>query len=103
MKDKQQQHIICAAIHFEDDKEYVHQPKNIQYGLVICGHRHHNVFAVLSGLGINRLKYSKHHIQGFLTNDNIFVDREQAMEIAYKAGQINEKKKYRELYSEDIY
>lgn len=39
--------------------------------------------------------------QGFLTNSFQFVSREEAAEIAFKAGQIKELKK--ELYSEDIY
>lgn len=39
--------------------------------------------------------------QGFLTNDNLFVNRIVASEIAYEAGQIKELKK--RLYSEDLY
>ncbi len=39
-------------------------------------------------------------IQGFVTEDGIFVTREQAARIAYEAGQIKQKKS--ELYSEDL-
>ena len=39
--------------------------------------------------------------QGFLTNKNRFVDREEAGQIAFNAGQTDELK--RTLYSEDLY
>ena len=42
------EYIICSAIHFDDGEEYVHQPKNIKTGLVVCGMRHCNVFTTIS-------------------------------------------------------
>ena len=44
-------------------------------------------------------------IQGFLTNQNRFVDREEGLEIAYDAGQLKNLDKQREgkLFSEDLY
>lgn len=45
------EYIICSAIHFDDGKEYVHQPKNIKSGFVVTGRRHHNCYNVLSSLG----------------------------------------------------
>lgn len=93
------QYILCAAIWFNDGKEYVHQPKNINYGFVVCGWRHHNCFAQgrIFKVKLNKIE----HTQGFLTNDNKFVDRIEAAKIAHGAGQTNELKK--KLYSEDIY
>lgn len=37
-----EERILCAAVHYDDGKEYVHQPINITSGYVVCGHRHHN-------------------------------------------------------------
>lgn len=40
-------------------------------------------------------------VQGFLTNKNRFVDREEGAIIAFDAGQIEKEKET--LYSEDLY
>ena len=85
---KKQEYILCAAIYYNTIDSYVHQPKNIQTGYVVCGRRHHNCImlnAVLSGR-----KTTENDIQGFLTSQNRFVDRKEAANIAYKAGQIKD-------------
>jgi|AntRauTorckE6833_2_1112554.scaffolds.fasta_scaffold00137_37 hypothetical protein len=41
------------------------------------------------------------HIQGFLTNQNRFVDREEGGKIAFEAKQTKELKEH--LFSEDLY
>jgi len=94
------QYIICAAILFLDNEKHIHQPFNIKKGLVITGRRHHNIFNTLAALNVNRLNLGK-PIQGFITNDNYFVNRKKAAEIAYNSNQIYNKVKY--LLSEDIY
>lgn len=91
--------IICAAIYFEDGEVYVHQPKNIKSGFVICGRRHHNCYTVYAMT--KNPKLSIKHTEGFLTSDNNFVNREEAVVIALNAGQIEEKKI--RLFSEDLY
>lgn len=96
------EYIICSAIWFDDKIEYVHQPFNIKSGFVICGHRHHNCFNIMSILSNDikkHIKYEKE--QGFITNLNRFVDRKEGAEIAYKAGQT--KTLLTRLYSEDLY
>lgn len=101
-EEKNPEYIICSAIWFDDDKKHIHQPKNITSGYIIAGHRHHNCFetlGVISDRNEKLLKYEKE--QGFITNNNFFVDRKEAAEIAYKSNQIKEIKK--ELYSEDLY
>lgn len=37
------EYILCAAIWYDDGKEYPHQPVNIKEGYVWCGRRHHNI------------------------------------------------------------
>jgi hypothetical protein len=91
-------YIICAANYVKDGKEYLHQPKNIKSGFVICGRRHHNIIMTKKILSGNK---SHEDIQGFLTSDDRFVDRIEAGEIAFKANQINKPTDC--LFSEDIY
>lgn len=98
--------ILCAANHYDDGIEHVHKPKNIITGFITCGLRHHNcimTFAQIVGFPYTDEGHTIHRteVQGFLTNFNRFVDREEAAEIAACAGQI--KKRIETLYSEDLY
>jgi hypothetical protein len=102
--------ILCAAIHYTlypgCFAQQVHPIKNHhEYpGVVICGHRHHNIIALWSHL--MKGKTGPHDEQGFLTSFNRFVDRKEAYKIAYLAGQLLTFVPWedgRELYSEDIY
>lgn len=93
------EYIICAAIHYEDGKEYVHQPKNITTGFVVCGRRHHNIIAVVSQIAGMRTGDSA--TQGFLTSKDRFVDRNEGGQIAYQNGQCGELTNC--LFSEDLY
>jgi len=102
---KLREEIICSAIWFDDGKEYVHMPKNIKTGYVICGRRHHNCFAIL-GQVLQKDKNYKDldDVQGFLTNFDRFVNREEAWKIAESANQIiNQSGAKGTLYSEDLY
>jgi len=94
--------ILCAAIWFDDGKTYLYQPKNITTGLVFCGHRHACIFqqTQMNVKGRQNIGFYEKK-QGFLTNQNRFVDRKEGAIIAHQAGQIKEKIKT--LYSEDLY
>ncbi len=102
--------ILCAAIWYMDipllkDIPQV-RPKNIDRGIVVLGHRHGQCIwttASLTGLRTctNGDDCTGEHEQGFLTNTNRFVDREEGAKIAFTAGQIEKKKET--LYSEDLY
>jgi len=99
-------YIICAAIWFKDGNKYSHQPRNIDSGLVVCGRRHHNCFLTAFELnGGKRIKglseANAKAVQGFLTSNDIFVDRKEAGQIAFDAGQIP--KLTNCLFSEDLY
>lgn len=97
--------ILCAAILFDDGKEYVHQPKNIQTGFVVCGRRHHNCYATLVAvLGDDKWVETKidfEQTQGFVTSLDRFVDRKEAAKIAFKAEQIDTQ--HTILISEHLY
>lgn len=101
IKNNIKEHILCAAIWFDDGKPYVHQPTNIKSGFVICGHRHHNCFTTLSLCANDKKAFNYEKEQGFLTNTNKFVTREEAAKIAFDAGQTNEL--LTKLFSENLY
>jgi hypothetical protein len=96
------EYILCSAVWFDDGREYVHQPDNIERGYVICGRRHHNCFAILGQLLDEDKNYKTlEDVQGFLTSLNKFVDRKEAGIVAFNAGQTKELKET--LYSEDLW
>lgn len=92
-------YIMCAAIYYDDGNKYPHQPKNIETGMIICGHRHHVCFVTIMHTFPNR---DKNNIkQGFLTSDNRFVSRIEAAKIAYDCGQTEIQ--LPSLFSEDLW
>jgi hypothetical protein len=100
------EYILCAANHYDDGKEMTHGPKNIESGFVICGRRHHNcisMFAKMVGFPYDENAHAlmRTERQGFLTNTDRFVEREEAAQIAFEAGQIKQHKIV--LFSEDLY
>lgn len=98
----EQERILCSAIWVDDYEFYPHQPINIPTGFVATGLRHCNCFVALS---LTKIQYkSLDYVQGFLTNKNRFVDREEGAKIALACGQI-EKLNHSDtkLYSEDLY
>lgn len=109
-QDKELEYILCAAIWFVNGKKYPFQPTNIEEGIVLCGHRHGCIFQQwaffntelvhLNVSGRQELGFYEKE-QGFLTNLNRFVNREEAAHIAFHAGQTQEK--LVRLFSEDLY
>lgn len=96
------EYIICSAIHFDDDKKHVHQPKNITSGFVVAGRRHHNCYTTLQSIGKSLgyedeevvrkgLPLANREVQGFITNTDRFVDRKEGWAIAVKAGQVKDR------------
>lgn len=103
--DNKKEYILCAAIHFDDGINHIHQPKNITSGIVICGRRHHNCFTTLLIIGSNFKDVCiKNNTQGFLTSYDRFVNRKEALIIARENNQLLEDKDNKEiLISEDLY
>jgi len=96
--DNRPEDIRCAAIHYNDGKEYPHQPRNIDSGYVLCGLRHHNCFVMRNDINDGKRRNTR---QGFLTSKDRFVTRKEAVQIALDAGQIPEPVDI--LFSEDLY
>ena len=106
------EYILCAAIWYKDiplKKELpdgvMIRPINCDRGLVFCGHRHAQcMYTMVSITGIRSVESEiGEYIQGFLTNKNRFVDREEAMIIAEEADQIIGYTHSNQLFSEDLY
>jgi hypothetical protein len=101
--------ILCAANWYKTEDKVPHQPKNIDQGFVVSGHRHCSIYPVaahLSGEEWDALRRNEEH--GFLTSDNRWVNRQEGYAIAETAGQLNMDEVRRRggdrtLYSEDIY
>jgi len=97
-----QEKIICSAIWFDDGKAYLHMPKNIPTGFVVCGRRHHNCFALMGQVADESKSYKQlNEVQGFLTSKDVFLDRRKAAELAFKSGQID--RQIETLFSEDLW
>lgn len=70
--------LVSAAIKFK--------PKGCKYFQIMCGKRHCNVLEMMYNL---RIEYEKATaVQGFLTDEDQFVDRYDAAQMAYRNGQI---------------
>lgn len=84
------EHILCDALHYDDDNNYPDQPDNIQWGFVVTGRRHsdcYNTIQILTGNDELGNKIGRKH-PGFLTNTNRYVSREEGWRIAIKANQV---------------
>ena len=105
--DTTKEYIICSAIHFDNDTEYLHQPVNIKTGIVITGRGHHNCYTTLAyvedGMGYWKSFDKGAKGQGFLTSENRFLNRKEAYIIAVNQKQIKEKNIKIELFSKNIY
>lgn len=89
--------ILCAAIYFNDGKEYPNQPKNINSGFIVTGRRHHNCYATLSAIGSalgmqeiakNTFERIDRDSQGFITSSDRYVDRKEGLQIALANNQV---------------
>jgi hypothetical protein len=102
--------ILCAAVWYPEIelKKVIPQnilPVNCDTGLVFCGYRHtHCIYTKCSITGLRDAETGK-NIQGFLTNLNRFVTREEALVIALRENQVIDITQIRgnRLFSEDLY
>ena len=70
--------LVSAAIKFK--------PRGCDYFQIMCGKRHCDVLEMMYKLGIEYEKLSA--TQGFLTDDDQFVDRYDAAQMAFRSGQM---------------
>ena len=97
--------IVASAIKFK--------PKGSNYFQIMCGKRHCEILEMMYKLGIEYEKVSS--VQGFLTDEDQFIDRYDAAQMVFHSGQLSsstelwQKMKSTEnvcahaLYSEDLW
>lgn len=92
--------VVSAAIKF-----YI---KDDTYPTIMCGERHCDVFEKMYNMHIDYDRQTA--VQGFLTDNNTFVDRYEAFKIARAADQLlpEAKEEYKDkiitqLFSEDVW
>jgi len=69
--------IICSAIKMPD-------------GYIVRGHRHNDCFHTIAGIPKYKEARKEERLeQGFMTSENKFVDRKEAIIIAVNGGQLN--------------
>lgn len=105
--------ILCAAIWYREIEKYFPQyelykkflPVNCDKGVVFTGHRHAHCMYLMCAITGKRSVVTDcgEYVQGFLTNKNRFVDRQEGAEIALDAGQLIREIKVENLFSEDLY
>ena len=93
MIDSSKEYIICAAIWYKHRFHKVAPigfiAQNIDKGMIIGHWRHYN--CIYTNFQTKLCKgRDKDQVQGFLTSRGRFVDRWQAMELAYISGQVDE-------------
>lgn len=87
--------IIASAIKF-----YIREDS--EYPIIWTGHRHSDIFEDMCYHGIQYMKPNS--IQGFITDDNRFLDRTEAREYAINIGQLHpDDIPFNALYSEDLW
>ena len=69
-------------------------------GKIFLGRNHAEIMQSQPFGYFKNTKGNEGNVSGFVTEDDRFVEREEAAEIAWAAGQT--KKKYRQLYSEYV-
>ena len=94
--------IICAALKI--------QVEGLDHTTNIPCIRHEQAFQILKDLGYTPKTKYKVLEQGFLTQDAVFLNREEAFKYAKEIGQLSvttrwyqEDHGHEELYSEDLY
>ena len=80
-------YILCAAVWYFDNKStYDNQPLNIKYGIVICGRRHSNCYEILKIINSNFSEFDI--VAGFISSNNLFLNREEAAQMGWDANQL---------------
>lgn len=87
--------ILAAAVKFYIEKT--------NEEVILCGHRHCDVFEQLGLLGFEPQKGYKEIEQGFIDDENNFLTREEAYFHAVDCWQIEDDRNTKILYSEDLW
>lgn len=96
------EYVMAAANYYNDGKDHMLQPYNIDKGFIIAGWRHGCVG--MSYMAANKEAVNWDNcIQGFLTTKNRFLTREEAYELVKNTGQLSKPLLGGVLTSEDLW
>ena len=96
------EYVMCAAMYYDDGKDHLFQPYNIDKGFIIGGWRH--PCCGTAYMAVNKdVKRWDDCIQGFLTTKNRFLNRQEAYELVIETGQLTKPLIGGELTSEDLW
>jgi hypothetical protein len=104
MIDNSKEYIICAAMYYVDGTANGIWYENIPHdkGHIICCLNHE--FRTLASIYPDKKHFGEEVIQGFMTSKRRFIGREEALQLAWDCGQIEEIDFGKTLlYSEDLY
>lgn len=89
MIDNTKEYILCAAWKRKEPKKVEGNPYHVPNDIlnIELGYRHHDIYMRFGEELIN-----SNSAMGFYTSHGRFVSRTEAMEIAFNAGQISEKR-----------
>lgn len=104
MIDNSKEYVLCAAYWYKIEDEKLSPrgfiAQNISTGIVIGQFRHCNVIHNFrKATGIRTCEAEVDYVDGFLTSKGNFVDRIQASEIAYNAGQITKEQAFNKFWN----
>lgn len=96
MIDNSKEYILCAAVLRKEPKvlpdgETPYKPENNDILKIEIGYRHHDIWERFFDV-LKIPSKDERDTNGFYTSKGRFVNREEAMKIAYEAGQVSEKK-----------
>lgn len=94
--------VMCAANYYDDGKDHLYQPYNIDKGFVVCGWRHSCCGSTYMALNPQAERWDNCQ-QGFLTNKNRFLTRKEAYKLVLENGQLQHKLIGGILTSEDLW
>lgn len=93
--------IKCAAIKYRLLCDYT--SPNYSGDHIIIGKSHAECIYTFGSIGLScKLRDMDNEVQGFMTTNDRFVDRKEALEIAKNAKQVPDDYSKNELFSEDI-
>ena len=94
------EYVMCTANHYDDGRDHLYQPFNIDKGFVVCGWRHSSCMSTYMALAESGCSNCT---QGFLTTKNRFLNREEATKLVKETGQVERDLVGSRLTSEDLW
>lgn len=96
------EYVMSAANYYDDGKDHLFKPYNIDKGFIVSGWRHGCCGETYMILNPEATRWDN-CVQGFLTTKNRFLNRDEALELVRETGQLVGGIIGGELTSEDLW